>query len=241
MINSINEIISEHIGTQFTMTGIMPDPKNAVKNIVHGTIERFNEKVNVEVNIQKDSNEVWYWHITDEEITINSSYLGSIVLCGPVVVSDPSYDRSVDCMTVLHNVEQGIWHVRTCIDTLDTWGKRLYILELFHSCVPEDQQGNMSWKKTFELGVDTGTMSVISDTYYRRRYGSEISFETNFLAKNNFSETCRKLKDKYAGIYKKNNKPIGVICSSGIGDGSYPLYVVKNKKKKVIAMRISFM
>jgi hypothetical protein len=67
--------------------------------------------------------------------------------------------------------------VNVCIDTIDCWGERCYILELEHRRVSLPNEPN--WEERFRLGVDSGTMSVIDDAYYRRKNGSSEDFESD--------------------------------------------------------------
>ncbi len=138
----------------------------------------------------------------------------------------------------LGNVKPGIWVVSVCIDTLDSWGKRCYVLELRHRSVKN--RARLAWDRHGELGVDSGTMSIFDDAHYRRKNGSVEEFEADLKAKDSFTDKCFHLTDEYAGIYNANNKGVGVVCSSGIGDGEYPLYTVV-KEGEIVAMEIRFL
>ena len=76
---------------------------------------------------------------------------------------------------------------------------------------------------------------------YRRYNGSVEEFESDESKHEHFLEKCYNLTDdNRAGIFKYNNQKVGVVCSSGCGDGCYPLYVVE-KDGEIVAMRINFM
>lgn len=203
---------------------------------VNGEITRYGNPVNVQVTIKKDDFTPTYWMITDEAITLCSRFLGEITLGKDVCVSDPCYDRDVWCMTVLHNVKPGKWDARVSIDTISSFGERCYVLELFHRTVREVE--DFDWREIFELGVDSGTMSVIDDAYYQQKKPSNSKAEE--AAAERFLENCYKAADKKAGIYRYGDKKVGVVCSSGTGDGSYPLYTAE-KDGEVVAIKISFM
>jgi hypothetical protein len=156
--------IIEFLGKPFTITDLCETEHNPSEYYdVIGIMERYNDSANVRVSIKKDGDIPSYWYITDDMITLISCYIGEILLGKDVCVSDPCYDRDIWCMTVLKNVKPGRWEVRASIDTIDTWGERCYVLELFHRTVKKDKE--LDWKDRFELGVDSGTMSVISDSF----------------------------------------------------------------------------
>lgn len=239
--------VTGYLGTPFTMVNYGDDPDDVYSYAVQGTILRYGVAVNVKVTFNKIECEPTYWEITDKKITMLSYHIGTIALGKDVCVSDPCYDRGVWCMTQLHNVKSGLWHVHISIDEIDSWGKRLYILELNHRDMI-DFKNESEWERQAELGVDSGTMSVIDDVYYRRKNGSVEEFEADEKVKGRFSDKCTALtygpvgthSTRFAGIYRINNRPVGVICSSGCGDGSYPLDVIE-VDERIVAMRINFM
>ena len=236
----LQDRITEYLGKPFTIKGSCEAEFNPKENYdVIGVMERYGSLVNVRVSVKKDGDMPEYWNITDEDITLKSRYIGEIVFTNNVCVSDPCYDRDTWCMTVLKNVKPGKWEVRASIDTIDTWGERCYVLELFHRTVNQDD--NLDWKDRFSLGVDSGTMSVIDDAFYRRKNGSVEDFESDESAQEHFTNKCYDLTDDdRIGLFTYGSQKVGVVCSSGCGDGCYPLYVVE-KDGEIVAMRINFM
>ena len=232
--------ITEFLGKPFTITdSCEPEYNREEYYDVIGIMKRYNANVNVRVSVKKDGDIPMHWNITDEDITMTSRYIGEITLGKDVCVSDPCYNRDTWCMTVLKNVKPGRWEVRASIDTIDTWGERCYILELFHRTVSQNE--NLKWEEHFELGVDSGTMSVIDDAFYRRKNNSAEEFESDEKTKENFMDKCYNLTtDNHVGLFTYGSQKVGVVCSSGCGDGCYPLYVVE-KDGEIVAMRISFM
>jgi len=236
----LQERITEFLGKPFSITDSCETEYNQTEYYdVIGLMERYDTTVNVRVSIKKDGDIPMCWKITDETIILSSRYIGEIILSKNLCVSDPCYDRDTWCMTVLKNVKPGRWDVRASIDTIDTWGERCYVLELFHRSVK--QTANLDWKDHFELGVDSGTMSVIDDAFYRRTNGSVEEFESDETAQDCFTDKCYQLTDdNRVGLFTYGNQKVGVVCSSGVGDGCYPLYVVE-KDGEIVAMKISFM
>lgn len=231
---------SDMLETPFTLTDYENNPNNQTQYIAQGTIQRYGKRTNVEVTFGRENLEVKYWEITDDSILMPSKSISSIQLGEKVCVTDPCYGRDVWCMTQLDNVKPGLWSVEVCIDKIDSWGKRVYILELFHDNVAKDDLEEMEWTGRAELGVDSGQMSVFDDVFYRRKNGSEEEFEADSALRDSFYTQCCDLTRKDIGIYRQGHKAVGVVCSSGVGDGAYPLYV-KSIDDAIVAMRISFM
>jgi hypothetical protein len=231
--------IAEHLGNPFTLkrTRESEHDKESSYDVI-GIMGRHGGPVNVRVTIKKDGDALSYWSITDEAISMKTRYVGKILLGKDVCVSDPCYDRDVWCRTTLENVKPGVWTVDAAIDTIDCWGERCYILELYHETV--DRSKEHDWADSFNLGVDSGTMSVIDDRFYQADPGPCAGLLPGDTARERFLNKCYDLKDGYAGLFKVGNKRVGVVCSSGCGDGGYPLYVVE-EDGEIVAMKISFM
>ena len=238
--NTLEEKASAYISRPFTLIDFAEDASDQKKYLVHGTIQRYNATVNVEVTFKKDGLEPRYWYITDETITMPSSRIGTITLGETVCVTDPCYERETWCATELRNVRPGLWDVFTCVDEIDCWGKRTYVIELFHRDVQQMDLEKLEWIERASLGVDSGQMSIFDDKYYRTKDGSAEIFEADEACKNTFYESCCSLSLNYAGIYRTGGKAVGVVCASGCGDGSYPLSI-KEIDFKVVAIKINFM
>jgi major membrane immunogen (membrane-anchored lipoprotein) len=145
---------------------------------------------------------------------------------------------------VLKNVKPGRWEVRYCKNDDEAF----YRLELLHRSTMKNEnldwvvwfEEDAEWKAHSKLIVDAGKMSVISDTYYRRKNGSIEEFESDEVSVDTFTEKCSKLTYyEDAGLIRHNNKKVGVVCSTGIGDGRFLLEIVE-KDSEIIAMKIDF-
>ncbi|MDR0286471.1 MAG: DUF4241 domain-containing protein [Clostridiales bacterium] len=209
---------------------------------VRGHIKRFEKKTPVDVTFDKNLDfDKGFWEIAGSNIKFQLKNIGTIILGDKVVVSDPCYARSVWCMTTLENVCSGKWKVVACIDRINSLGRRCYILELYHESLSGPQIPNKKWTEYFELGVDSGTMSVIDDRYYRRLNGSSELFEEDENAEEEFFQKTEPDSTDYAGLFYENKTPVGAVCSSGIGDDGYPLYIYKGKEGQIKAIKISFL
>ena len=235
----LQDRITELLGKPFIITGSCEAEHNPSENYdVLGVMTRYDAPVNVRVSVKKDGDIPLYWNITDDAVALVSRYIGEIILTGTVCVSDPCYDRDTWCMTVLKNVKRGRWQAYASIDTIDSCGERCYVLELFHRNTRHSE--DLNWVKNTALGVDSGTMSVIDSPFYRQKNGSSKEFESDEKAIELFMAKCFSLADKKAGIFAYGSQKAGVVCSSGFGDGVYPLYTVE-KDGEIVAIKINFM
>lgn len=232
----------EFVNKDITARVCGTDIQDPTKVLLYADMSRMGETAHIEVTFSKKGKEYTpkYWSIKNQQIPMPMQMVGKITLGKDVCVSDPCYDRKVWCMTQLHNVKTGRWNVWASVDELDSWGKRTYLLILKHENVTAEEESKFIWEDCATLGVDSGTMSVIDDTYYRRKNGSAEAFEADDSAKEEFSDLCLSIHNQYVGLFRTDNVAVGVICSSGIGDGAYPLRVVK-KDGEIIAMEVSFM
>lgn len=229
----IEDEVTKRIGSPFVLLDIIPNEKEYE---VRGYIYRYGKQKSVSVTVNS-AFKIIYWELSDT-VEMRNEMVGEIELDDVVSISDPCYDRNVWCRTTLKHVKTGNWFVYACIDTLNAWGKRCYILELSHESTKAFCE--KQWIKYGEVGVDSGTMSVFNDRYYRRINGSIEDFESDQNAKEIFLEQCYQLADKYVGVFNVDGKAVGVVCSSGVGDGIYPLYVHLDEFAQYDAIKISF-
>jgi len=208
--------------------------------IATGKMKRFGNLVDVEVSVKKETLDPVYWSILDDFIMFDMQNMGEITLNSAVVVSDPIYARDVWCRTTLTNVRPGQWEIVVALDKIDSWGKRLYILELWHKGTPRPESPD--WVERFNLGVDSAKMSVFDDAHYRRKNGSIEEYEADNEAKELFNNKCYELTDNNdrCGVFTHDGNAVGFVCSSGIGDGSYLLRTIE-QDGETIAMMINFM
>lgn len=170
-----------------------------------------------------------------------------IKLDNKVVVSDPCYTIPTWCQIIVDDVLPGYYQPSICRIDLDGWGNRISGL----SCVHEDYMGKedelkLSWvEHSGVIGVDSGQAGIFSMESYRNdeMVGEEPVFD--FGISFDMTETgdvwyrmCayKTLSEKSWGVYDE-----GVVSSSGIGDGSYDLYVLRNNEDKVVGFCIDFL
>lgn len=229
----------KEIGKSFKMVSceIGSEFKSAKYSAV-GRITWYDGTAKVSVDFSEDG-QIKYWSMKGDSIELESKRQGTIYLQDVVRLSDPSYRRNVWCAVQLKNVKPGPWDVYVAAAKIDIWGHRTYILELYH----QNNEDFRQWhREEAVLGVDSGTMSVFDDYIYCIKDGSEEKFEKDESAKWSFREKCYEAADSGdCGFYIQEGRAVGVVCKSGIGDGSYHYSVEKDRGGRIIAIQISFL
>lgn len=146
-------------------------------------------------------------------------------------VTDPCYEYDSIGGVTFDGVKQGKWYTHAVIvDREDGWGTRVASLRAIH----EDYSDNFvpglpynSYKPP--IAVDSGQAGIYDYQKYPNREGQ---YKDDFYQKN-----CDlTLSENYGGLVDN----MGVVTSSGYGDGRYLLYYDINSDKKVIAVEIIF-
>jgi len=160
--------------------------------------------------------------------------MSKIKLGQRVVVSDPCYTIPTWCQAVVDGVKPGTYESYVKKVDLNDWGVRCSMLIAVHE---DYRDGVLRWEEyPADIGVDSGQCGIFSSESYRNdsiteRIGlgeGDISFFNNFGRPQEDGEKwyvsmcSRTLGNQSYGMYDE-----GVVSSSGIGDGSYVLYVAK--------------
>lgn len=170
-----------------------------------------------------------------------------------VVVSDPCYTIPTWCQAVIDNVKPGVYHTGVRKHDAGDWGTRCSMVFAIHEDYYDSPHLLMgSWEKTnHTIGVDSGQCGIFSKESYRddshniELGDGDISFfnqepwssmgPKKDTGEDWYVKMCsRTLGNKHWGTYDK-----GIVSSSGFGDGSYELFVVK-KYGKIVAFAIDF-
>ena len=170
--------------------------------------------------------------------------MNQITLSENVMVSDPRYTPDTWCQTKLNNVLPGKYNVE--VDKHDEgtgWGVRVSSITVIH----EDYTDTDDWEQHSECGVDSGQCGIFCMTSYRNDEMSvgitTPTLDNPFVLPYNdkggdmwYEKMCHFTlhKDQW-GLYDT-----GVVSSSGIGDGQYPLDVMMDGDK-IVGMRITYL
>jgi hypothetical protein len=170
--------------------------------------------------------------------------MNQITLSENVMVSDPCYTPDTWCQTKLTNVLPGRYNVEVEKSDEGDWGTRVSGITILHESITDDGV-SLEWEDHSECGVDSGQCGVFCMTSYRNDEIAEgiTTPDSDFVLPYNDSEgdkwydkMCKFTLDKQQwGLYDT-----GVVSSSGIGDGLYPLEVMMDKEK-IVGMRITYL
>lgn len=171
----------------------------------------------------------------------------TIKLSEKVRVSDPCYDNDVWCKTRLSNVYPGEYNVEVDKTDLGGWGNRISRLTVIHKGYIMECADESSWTPHSDIGVDSGQAGIFCESSYRNdELAAGITtppldrpFVIPFRNEGDvwYDKMCNfTLAGESWGAYDT-----GVVTSSGIGDGSYPLDVVYNDAEEIVGMRITYL
>lgn len=179
------------------------------------------------------------------------------VSSGKLIVTDPCYERGTWCAGQLDKVRNGTWvgHVMRVDETKSTYPDGIRNAEL-HAYHTDLKKLPTRWTKTkVHVGVDSGQAGMFDEVKYphgkhepeRMAEFNDGKFNKSF---DEFYELCGQQTlgvDGTENYYAKNVNfkmagvvdNIGVVSSSGYGDGSYNCYVA-TQKGQVVAVKIVF-
>jgi len=172
--------------------------------------------------------------------------MNQITLSENVMVSDPCYTDPTWCQTKLTNVLPGRYNVEVEKSNQGDWGTRVSGITILHESITDDGV-SLEWEDHSECGVDSGQCGIFCMTSYRNDELSEsittpdVNFNLGDYRKDDggekwYEKMCRfTLSENQFGLYDT-----GVVSSSGIGDGLYPLEVMMDKEK-IVGMRITYL
>jgi hypothetical protein len=173
----------------------------------------------------------------------------TIKLSEKVRVSDPCYDNDVWCKTSLSNVYPGEYNVEVDKSDQGGWGNRVTRLTVIHKGYIMECADQSNWEEHSNIGVDSGQAGIFCETSYRNdELAAGITTpESNFSLEDYrkdsgggdvwYETMCKfTLGGEQWGAYDT-----GVVTSSGIGDGMYPLEVVTNDDGEIVGMRITYL
>lgn len=173
----------------------------------------------------------------------------TITLSENVMVSDPCYSPDTWCQTKLKNVYPGEYNVDIQKSDEGDWGTRVAVLQVVHKGYIMECEDETNWEQHSECGVDSGQCGIFCMTSYRNDeiVPSITTPESDFSLGNYRNDTeggdrwyeamCKfTLSNEQSGVYDT-----GVVTSSGIGDGMYPMDVVYNDDEEIVGIRITYL
>ena len=152
------------------------------------------------------------------------------------MVSDPCYGIGTWCQGVIENVMPGTYkcHVEYYHDNF--WGTRVSAIEVINESYYFNELDYL--EMGFEVGVDSGQAGIFDYAYYAQHHmdSNEYPHVDDDWYDRVCALTC--IKNKFTGSAIDG---LGLVSSSGYGDGSYYCYTADNQDGNVIAIRVEFM
>lgn len=158
--------------------------------------------------------------------------LGNIFFNGKMQVTDPCYSTDVWCTKQI-NIKQGEYIAKAVVYDCGDWGKRIGELTINHISCPKKKANNRVYSS---IGVDSGQCGFFDYDEYEKVH------PTYFVDENEESHKWYKnvcditINGDCCGLVDD----MGVVCSSGYGDGCYNLYAGYNSKDEIVALRLRF-
>ncbi len=168
------------------------------------------------------------------------------ITSGSLVCSDPCYTTDVWCMGIMDNVKKGTWLAHSNIEIVEGgWGERNVDLTIHHADYKIDESAWVMLPGTF--GVDSGQFGFFDRDHYRKaasvKQMAKVDFGDDYdrTPEDEWYRACSKLTLETTESW--GVLPHGVVSSSGIGDGSYDVYGIKDTyspNHEYIAFRVVF-
>lgn len=175
-------------------------------------------------------------------------YLNELMFDGEIIIADPCFEYDEEVVVEKLNVKSGLWHgyvYRQNQNTKQNPDMRNTMLVSLH-----DEVVNMPyklWKNKGRVSVESGQAGIFTKESYRN----------DKLVEENIDREELKYKMDVAPEGGKwyeyaSNGTLdtdidadcvldGFISSSGYGDGSYDIFVLENKDKEIVGIKIEFM
>ena len=156
-----------------------------------------------------------------------------IKLGNKVLVSDPCYENGTWCTGTVENVKEGnyITNVVYCGDPHPFLRNRVAELKAILEGVDEDF---LKWEITeADIGVDSGQCGIYDYESVKDIIGTGESDEKDTF----YGQACQCTD---ADEQYKELNGYGVVSRSGVGDGSYDLYIAK-QDDQVVGFRVVYL
>lgn len=160
-----------------------------------------------------------------------------------LLVSDPCYNKPSDTNKlfqlniIISNVVNGKWKAYILKKEYSNCGQRIHTLLTHINSVDSFDSFN-NFKKIGSAAVDSGQLGIFDIDHYPNDDTGDFGDNSTFYGK-----CCNQtLSDIGAGIVKSYDSDcIGVVASSGIGDGFYGIYVHYDKDGYINGIMVDFL
>lgn len=153
-------------------------------------------------------------------------YCGSHNISRKAIVSDPCYELGTWCTKVIHCLPGTYRYYISMYDGKE-WGERVgELIALLDGTKPELPDDCVAY-----VGVDTGVCGIFDYDGFARTNADKNTEEFEEWYQENVVD---KAYDNFVNVSS------GCFTQSGYGDGSYPVFILKNTSGEVVGIRIAF-
>ena len=146
-----------------------------------------------------------------------------------IVASDPCYGIPTWCQGIIENVKNGTWVATPDKNTISGWGERVCKLTIVHK--DYDFDNHVPELLGFSGGVDSGQFGFFDFDFYRNNshvkdlVKYDFGYDFDREPGDEWYRVCchLTLSSDHWGVL-----PNGVVSCSGVGDGSYNVYGIKD-------------
>lgn len=172
-----------------------------------------------------------------DKIEVTRIYLGEFnINSGKVIATDPCYEPGQWYNKEL-NIKPGEYICHAVYgDVGYGWGERVVELYINHESTPKKK----ATKYAGSCGVDSGQCGFFEAENYDRVHPKAFVDEDE-VSQKWYNEACDITCDGYAHCVGIMPDELGVVASSGLGDGCYTLYAGYNSKGEITALRLRFL
>ena len=157
--------------------------------------------------------------------------IGVINLTNDTYLSDPCYGTDTKFNDVIATIpgEYNVYITRS--ESKDDFFKNRIssIIAIHKDYVKTQKHYPYHRKYNIACGVDSGTCGIFDADYFEKHHDN-LGVEDEWYDNNVIQMTDYKITDG-----------LGVICSSGVGDGYYPVYMELTDTNEAFAIRIKFL
>lgn len=156
------------------------------------------------------------------------------ITSGRICITDPCYDK--DANGTLYNLKavKGKWYGEINYEDCKQFGNRVANLVVYSQNI-EDIVKSFKFKLlSKKIYVDSGQCGIFD---YKEYPNYELNPQEKEYGTDSFySRCCQNTLKKDFGVVDN----IGIVSSSGFGDGCYTVYGIKNNKEELICISLVF-
>lgn len=154
---------------------------------------------------------------------MKTKLIGKIKITESVEITDPCYNPGIWC-AASRTLLPGTYNCYAVSGKYNTWGYRVKSIYIVH----ESYKSRLNWKHECFFTVDSGQAGIFCTNYYSENWDKESWYK----------KVCKITNDlPKAGTVDD----FGFVSRSGVGDGCYNCYSVKDGEERIIALKLLYL